>query len=206
MKKTRQIKITRILWCLTVAVLTLATSDVLAFFHIQLERVIVQERPHEKDPVEISDFVVSGQAIRAGDKFSASGQWLRDLTFKVTNKHSKPVTYVQVNLDFPEVRHNGVMMQHQMFLGRHPVFDKPINSKPLRIAPGESFSASLEDDYGEIKKSIEFVAPANANLVNKITLRLSEVGFEDGTIYSGGSIFRRNPDPNASRKWIKVVE
>ena len=205
MKKNRHTNATIIVLCLVISVLALAKSDVTAFFQ-DPERIILQAKPHEKDPIEIDDVMVRGKAVRFGEKFNDDDLWLRDITFKVTNKYSKPITYVQINIDFPEVLYNGVMMQHQMFLGRHPVFDKPASSKPVRIMPSESLKASLDKEYDGIKKAITFVDSSRISLIGKITLRLSEVGFEDGTVYSGGSMFRRNPDPNASSKWLKIIE
>lgn len=189
----------------SVAVSTMPTFDVAAFFQNQ-ERVIIQEQSFQKDPIEISEVLVGDKAIRFGEKFAASELWLKETALKLTNKHSKPVTYVQINVDFPEVLHKGVMMQHQMFLGRHPMFDTPVNSKPVRILPGESAQMTFDKKYEEIKRTISFLDAAKVRLVSKITLRFSEAGFEDGTIYSGGNLYRRNPDPDASRKWIKITE
>jgi len=205
MRKKRYVNAMIIILCLVVSLLALAKSNVMAFLQ-DPERIILQSKPHEKDPVEISDVKVKDKAVRLGEKFNEDGLWVRDTTFKVLNKHKKPITYIQINIDFPEILHNGVMMQHQMFFGRHPVFDKPVSSKPLRIMPGESIKASLDKEYDGIKKVIEFVDPSKVNFVGRIILRLSEVGFEDGTIYSGGDIYRRNPDPTALQKWLKIVE
>ena len=206
MKKNRYANVAVVVLCLVISVLALAKSNVAAFFQ-DPERIIVQERSfHKNTPLEISDIMVKGKSVRSEMKFTGDDKWLRDITFKINNKYSKPITYVQVNKDFPEVLHNGVMMQHQLFLGKHPVFNTPINSKPIKVMPGESLKASLENEYDEIKRVITFLDSTKVDSVGKITLRLSEVGFEDGTIFSGGNFFKRNPDQNASQKWLKVIE
>lgn len=205
MRKNRYMNATVIALSLIISALALAKSNVLAFLQ-DPERIILQARPHEKDPVEISNILVGEKAVRFGEKFNSGETWLKGVTFKVTNKYTKPITYVQINIDFPEVLHNGIMMQHQMFLGRHPVFDKPVNSKPLRIPPGESLKASLDQEYEAIEKVITAIDSSKVGLINKITIRLSEVGFEDGTIYSGGDLYRRNPDSTSQSKWVKIIE
>ncbi len=187
----------------------LAKYNIVGLFQDQ-ERIILLARPDKKDPLEITEIKVKEseekeKVIRFGEKFIEDGQWLKKANFKIHNKHTKPITYVQINIDFPETEATGIMMQHQLFLGQHPVFKKPINATPLQIMPGESLEVSLAPEYGEIKKMIELRNPP-IDYISKILIRLSEVGFEDGTIYSGEEIFRRNPDPNSFPKWLKVVE
>lgn len=187
----------------------LAKYNVAGFFQDQ-ERIILLAKPDKKDPLEITEIKIKEsdekeKAVRFGEKFIEDGQWLKKASFKIHNKYSKPITYVQINIDFPETEVTGIMMQHQLFLGQHPVFKKPLNAAPFQIMPGEFSEVSLASEYKEIKKMIELRNPS-IEYISRILIRLSEVGFEDGTIYSGGEIFRHNPDPNGFPKWLKITE
>ena len=96
-------------------------------------------------------------------------------------------------------------MQHQVFLGQFSAYKMTAHNKPILLLPGETMEVSLNSEYDEIKRLVEFTKRPIED-VTKITLRLSQVGFEDQTLYSGGSIVRRNPDPNGQPKWLPVIE
>jgi hypothetical protein len=189
--------------CLIISGWALAKSNVLGFLQ-DPERVILQARPNKKDPLEITEIKVKEKAIRFEEKFTEDGQWLRDATFKIRNKYSKPITYVHIDIDFPETEATGIMMQRQLFLGQHPAPKRPSPRPPVRILPGESLEVSLASEFDGIKRMIERRNPS-INNISQILIRLNEVAFEDGTLYSGGNIYRLNPDPNGP-KWLKVVE
>ncbi len=190
--------------CLVVSGWALAKSNFKELLQ-EPERAILQAKPHEKDPLEITEVKVNERVVRLEEKFAENDKWLRHVAFKIRNKYSKPVTYVQINIDFPETEATGTMMQHQVFLGQHPDVKRPFPVPAFRIMPGETAEISLAEEYGEIKRMIELRNPS-VDQISRILVRLSDVGFEDGTIYSGGNIFRRNPDANGRPKWLKVNE
>ncbi len=204
MRNNRYVSTVTVVICSAISIWALTKSSVSGFFQDQ-DRVILQAKPHENDPIEITEIKVKDKRVNFGENFAEDDKWLKQATFKIKNKYSKPITYIQINIDFPETASTGVMMQHQFFLGRHPVFDKPTTNTSLQIMPGESLEVSLASEYNEIKKMIER-RNSPINNIRKTLIRLSEVGFEDGTIYSGDNIFRRNPDPNGNPKWLKVIE
>jgi hypothetical protein len=123
--------------CLAISGWALAKSSVLGFPQ-KPEKVILQDVPFNgKDPLEITEIKVKGKAIKIAENFVEDGEWLNEVTFKLTNTYSKPITYVQINVDFPEIQRRGAILQHQILLGRHPIY-KSDERPELRILPGDS--------------------------------------------------------------------
>jgi hypothetical protein len=172
------------------------------------EKVILQDVPFiGKDPLEITEIKVKGKAVKVAEKFVEDGEWLNEATFKLTNTYSKPVTYIQINVDFPEIVSNGAVLEHQIYLGQHPEYKSDL--APVRILPGDSIEVSFASEYERMKRMIELgskLAKRPANNISKIVIQLNEAAFDDGTLYSGGRMHARNPDPNGRPKWIPIKE
>jgi hypothetical protein len=201
--------------CLVVSALALANTDlkrVVSFtksaipsIKQDLEREVQKERSHPKDPLDLTEIKVQGKVLRIREKFLEDGDWLKKVTFKLRNKYSKTITFIQVNIDFPETESSGIMIQKQLLLGRHPVYGKPTSPPPLNLMSGESLEVSLAMEFESIKKMIER-RHSPIGSISKILIRLSDVGFEDGTIYAAGEFYKRNPDANSSSKWLKIEQ
>lgn len=166
-------------------------------------KTVVKHFAPANEPVEVTEPKIKGRDIKLGDIVKEGSDWLKHLTFKVKNKSDAPITFLQVDLDFPETSATGSVMMHQLFIGQSPDIGSTRNNQALRLNPNESISISLEPEYGNIKRLIELRQPPVEN-INKVVIRLGEVMFEDGRRYSGGSLFRRNPDPGSPRKWVPV--
>ncbi len=96
-------------------------------------------------------------------------------------------------------------MMHQLLVGQRPDFKSTLSNPSLYLKPDEAIEISLKPEFNSIKKLIEMRYPSVEN-INKLVVVTGDVVFEDGTLYSGGSIFRRNPDPNNPRKWVRVAD
>ena len=162
---------------------------------------IIREPIINREPVEIGDVKVKGKAVKFGDEIDGDETWLKDVTVKVRNISDKPITYFRITFVFADPVPGAVNTQNVM-LGRRPDFF-PLTSRnePLRLAPGESVTVSLAAYFDEIKSLVE---PRHGWIgnVNQVAVSLGDALFEDGTLYSGGSIFRRNPDESSRRKWL----
>jgi hypothetical protein len=203
--------------CLVISGWALAKSVVLGVLQNPDKVIIPHKVPHipglGPDPIEITEIKVKGKERKAGEGFVEDGEWLNDTTFKLTNTYSKPITYLQLDVNFPEVtpkEHPEATFQYQILLGRHPIYK---SERPeLLIMPGDTIEVSLASCYEEMKGMIERVKerlndPVNSiNSVNRIEFYLSEAAFSDGTLYSGGRMHKRNPDPNGQRKWIEIKQ
>src|SRR5690242_3094167 len=108
----------------TTIILALASLCVFVIFvsgwikpGVQNKKTIIRRLTLAKEPVDIS-FKLKGQplnanhAVRANegvsaDEFDGDSDWVKDLTLKLRNTSGKTITYIQINLHFPEVTSNG---------------------------------------------------------------------------------------------------
>ena len=195
MRNNHYVNVPIVAICLVISGWALAKSVVLGVLQ-NPDKVIIHKVPHihglGPDPLEITEIKVKGSERQAGKGFVEDGEWLNDTTFKLTNTYSKPITYLQLNVTFPEVTlkvHPEATFQYQIFLGRHPRYK---SERPeLLIMPGDTIEVSLASYYEEMKRMIEpnkeqLNYPVNSlNRVNRIEFYLSEAAFSDGTFYSG---------------------
>lgn len=206
MRNNRYVNFAVVTICLVISGWALTKSIVLGFLQ-KPEKVIFQEVPFNgKDPLEITEIKVKGIERKAGKSFNEDGEWFSDISFKLTNTYSKPIVYLQINVNFPEVvskKMPGATLQHQILLGRHPIYksDRP----ELLIMPGDSIEVSFASEYERISRVIALMKTP-VNNINRIGISLSEAAFNDDTLYSGGRMHERNPDPNGHRKWLEIKQ
>jgi hypothetical protein len=153
-------------------------------------------------PVEIN-VKVKGKAVKLNEKFEGETNWLRDIVLEVKNTSNKPIDFLRLDIDFPESRATGRLLLHQIFLGRRSDVASLSNKPPLRLTPGESLTIPLASEYERISRLIR-VRYVSVETMNEINIALGEAMFDDGTLWSGGDIFMRNPDSNSPRKWIRT--
>ncbi|HEX4945713.1 MAG TPA: hypothetical protein VFZ34_03585 [Blastocatellia bacterium] len=169
----------------------------------EAEREVLQERPNPKDPVELIEINVQGKVVRVKEKFYEDSEWIKKTSLKLKNKYTKTIAFIQVNVDFPETATSGIMMQEQYLLGRHPVDGVPKNQTPLSLKPNELLEVPLATEFERIKRMIER-RHSPIGSISKILIRLSDIGFEDGTVYAAGAFFKKNPDEHSPQKWIRI--
>jgi hypothetical protein len=168
-------------------------------------RVVTKKEVIKNEPIELADIRTQRQTVRAGEAFEEGEEWLKHLGFKLTNKWDKAITYIVLNVDFPETEKTGSMMMYSLYLGQQPDVAATLTNPPLRLEPTESLEVSLAPEYEQLKKFIES-RQAPLGDISEISIWLDQVMFEDGTIYAGGSIFQRNPDPDSPRKWVPLAD
>lgn len=154
-------------------------------------------------PIEIIEPKAKGKAITLGEDFEGESDWLRHLTFKVKNKSNKPITFFHLDLDLPETQATGPVMMHQLFFGQRSDFTATLSNRPLRLEPNGEIEVPLDSEFNSIKKLVEHRQGPVEN-ISKLVIRIGEVMFEDGTLYSGGGIFKPNSDASSPHKWLKV--
>lgn len=157
----------------------------------------------KNEPIEITETKSKAKEIKLGESFEDESDWLQHVTFKVKNKSDKVITFLQIDLDFPETKITaGVTMMHQILLGRRPDFASTLKNQPLSLKPNEMIEIGLGTEYDDIKALIEL--KQSIGKINRLTIRTSDILFDDGSLYSGGSLFKRNPDPDSPQKWIRI--
>lgn len=151
------------------------------------------------EPVKSIEAVLTEQGIRT-EEFEADADWLKDLTLTLKNTSGKTITYVALNLSFPEVTKNGHVALHQVFLGVDP--DRNFQRPELHFAPNQSLEIPLAARYKDIKTLVETVE--RIENVSKVAVEFHAALFDDGRLFETGVLFRRNPDPYDPRKWIRT--
>lgn len=177
----------------------------------QNRKTILRRLTLSKEPIDIS-FTLKGQPLNTSDtvrreegiraqEFDADLDWLRDLTLKVRNTSEKTITYIALNLHFPEVTKNGRTALQQVFIGIDP--DRKFQRPELRLAPNETIEVPLAARYDGIETLIR-AGNSRIENVGKLWLEFQSAFFDDGTLFEAGTLYRRNPDQNDPHNWIKI--
>lgn len=173
---------------------------------IAQQKLVEKHFAPKNEPIEIIETKVKTKDVKLGEGFEADPDWLKYVVFKVKNKSDRAITFLQIDLDFPETKLTaGAIMMHQLFFGQRSDFKFTLNNPPLYVKPNETIEISLEKEYDKIKALIE-IKESSVENINKLTIRTSEIVFEGGTLYAGGMFFRRNPDPDSPQKWLRIPE
>lgn len=152
-------------------------------------------------PVNASESVRADEGVRA-EEFEGDSDWVKELTLKLRNTSGKPITYIQLNLHFPEVTRDGRTALQQIFLGVDP--ERKFSRTELRLAPNESIEIPLSEEYDNIRSLVETTGKVPLGNITKLWVEFHAALFDDGTLFEAGTWYRRNPDQNDSRKWIKI--
>jgi hypothetical protein len=164
------------------------------------KKTVVKPRTLIREPLEL-EVIHRGNAVKINEEFEGSADWVKNISVKLKNRTAKTITYILIDLDFPEAASiEGAIPQYQATLGNHP--DIPISHPVLSLGPGESTELSFVEGLDRLKNLITQRLPIE-NLT-KVEIRIHQVLFDDETLFSSGSMYRRNKDTSDSRKWIPI--
>ena len=173
------------------------------------KKSIIRRVTYFKYPVEMS-FELNGQPLKSTEtvagsertnEFEADADWLNHLTIKIKNTSGKTITWMLVNLLFPEVTKDGSVAMHQIFLGVDP--DAPFPRPELRLAANETFAIPLSAKYDDIRHLVDVVGSGTPiENVSKVEVQYHAALFDDGTRFETGLWYRR--DPKDPHKWIRI--
>ena len=121
--------------------------------------------------------------------------WLSGLSFEVTNRSTKTITYISLDLTFPETVEKGNQSTFLLSYGRHSVFTQVGNANERPIQPGETLSLTLDEvRFSNLKRSLESRLPIDG--LTRMNVSGYSVSFDDATVWSLGQNMRRDPaDP-----------
>ena len=172
----------------------------------QSDEKVIEITEFPKKPFEVGDLSVKEVNILPGQKLNVttlaeSDGWLDDLKFTIKNKWDKQIIYIKIDLEFPETFAAGrPLMKGKLDVGVHPQATGNAKrfGKPIALNPGETFTYTLSKQWlTEIKKFLEQDGFQLANL-NKASIRISNIFFNDGTVWVEGNWFRHNPNNSAA--------
>ncbi|MGA9772432.1 MAG: hypothetical protein WBV94_25590 [Blastocatellia bacterium] len=182
---------------------------------LQSDEKVIEKQDFPNEPFELDDLSVRNFSIVPHQKFSAKsiaennstgiGDWLENLKFVIKNKVDKRITYIYIELDFPETETIGPMMVYnKLSIGIHPKAfgDSLKHDTPLALEPGGKTTFTLSAQRLRLIK--DFLAFRNFQLedLNKAVIRISYVIFDDGTKWSLGDYYK--PDPSVPGGYQRI--
>lgn len=169
------------------------------------DRVIEKKKnsPSGVEPVEITLVRTKRKReVGFGKPFQDDDEWFQGLTVTAKNISTKNITYIKIYFSFerPEDSDGSTYppLIHSLVYGSH-AFGRSKDSKSL--ARGNSIDLSLSDSsYASLKRALRKLGyPAS---IDRLQMYLSEVIFEDETMWANGYWFRR--DPTDHQNWILI--
>lgn len=160
------------------------------------ERTIIK-KGDEKAPVKIKGVRAKGRVVTTNNPYTDGEDWLKDLTIELSNPSDKTVTFLQVQIFFPHPERALKQPGAVLFIEHG---DNPFNYATAAAMPVSTAKPMLPGDFLELKLS-EAKYDAIGSLLetagipnnDKVEIRVSAIGFSDGTAWSG-QMAQRNPN------------
>jgi hypothetical protein len=181
----------------------------------QSDEKLIQRYDHGNEPVEFDNFRINKVKIVPGQKFSATSliesnggrfeDWLDNLEFTLKNVSDKEITFIRLELQFPDTDITGARMVYsKLGIGKYAYasVDELKNSKPLALKPGDAIIFRLSAD--DLQKIKDFLGLNNIQLanINNVALRLVYVIFDDGIKWELRNYYR--PKPNTPGDYERI--
>lgn len=172
------------------------------------DRIIVK-RADFNPPVSITAVKTKKRGtIQPNNRFLDDDDWIRGLEVHVRNDSTKTVSYVGVELLFRRTRDQeaGLPAGWTFNYGPDPFRYESAESLPASqvapILPGRTVAMVLSDrEYDQIKSFLKDIPFPQSK---RLELRVTKIGFGDGTAWNVGRTYRR--DSNGYRGWSPVDE
>jgi hypothetical protein len=167
----------------------------------QSQRKSLEQAYSGNPQVRVTKLKIGSDIRRFNEEFDESDDWPRRLALEVENTAAQPITYLQINLNFPETKMSGNMMSYPIEFGARPSLGGSAAArKPLRLMPGEKLQIDFNDHYDELERFIRI--RHTMNQISKAQVEIGFIIFEDGMAWAAGDFLR--PDPNNPRHYISV--
>ena len=165
----------------------------------QLRERRIDKVSHYSPPVKITVVKTKKKrSIRFEEKFVDDDDWLKGLTVRLDNSSGKSFTYARIEVQFrrPQDQEQDPPAIWYLEYGDYPFRYKTEEEiPPVRVKavlPGESLEISLSDsDFNQLDLFLKDTRYFNGG--NTIELRITDIGFTNGTVWSHGQILKRDP-------------
>ena len=139
------------------------------------------------EAIEIVGFAVGGLPVTLGEPFAAGDEWLKSLRVRVRNISGQTISRTQMTFVLPESR-----TSEGAVIGLTLRYGGPQSNNLQPIQPGDEFELSLaEADYEKLREQI--AERREPEIINRLFITVTSVGFADGTRWGSGCIRATNP-------------
>jgi hypothetical protein len=154
------------------------------------------------EPIKIEKIKVKGKFV-SNEKFFDEDDWLKDLTITVKNTSGRIIKYIELDLVFPRPDNSSkqpVSRDHLIY-GQYPL--SPGELGPANPEPPVMPEAAAEIRLTDYDGTMNFLAQTDyGSSIKHLEMEIGMVIFDDDTKWSGGHLYRRDPDkPDA---WILI--
>jgi hypothetical protein len=146
----------------------------------------------DAEPIQVSDYKVKGtRSVKNDEPFEEASNWLDNLSFTITNSSPTPITFIQVNIIFPESRQTGLLIKYTFDVG-HSLIDKVKRGEPFSLAPGETTTFVLNEWKITALKTVLQRRGYQIDDLTKAEFGLDQVEFIDKKVWFGSQWFKYN--------------
>jgi hypothetical protein len=182
----------------------------------QSDEKVIERREFPNEPFDFGNLSVKKAKIALRQKLNATSlaengggrveDWLENLEFSLKNKSDKQITYIDIDLSFPETGASGASMVYDLDVGIHPkaIGDAKRYGKPLALNPGDTFTLTLSAKKLEMIKNFLSLGGYQLATLNSAVIRIAYIYFEDGMMWGQGSWYK--PDANAPGGYERVSQ
>ena len=151
--------------------------------------------------VRVTKLKIGRNLRQFNEEFDDSDDWLKGFFLEIESMANKPITYLEVKLNFKETKSSGPMMSYPIAIGINPDSKaSALAKKPLHLMPGEKLEITLDDDYDRLERFIQI--RHSMKQIHRAQVEVGFIVFDDGTAWIVGDYFRR--DPNKSGRYLNV--
>jgi len=165
---------------------------------IQDQDRIINYQSFSNEPVEITAVKAKKGVVKMGEKFADDNDWWKNFTVTVHNNSGKTITSLSIDVTFVRPQSHATSQEppffHTLHFGPSPFFPEyALRDRGKVVKPdGIIDLVLLDENYEHIERFLrELKYPAS---IKKVELLIHTVGFEDGTAWSGGTWFYRDPN------------
>jgi len=175
----------------------------------QQNRIVVRRAWRVDEPIKVVVVKTKKKAnIEIGRAFEDDDDWLDGFTVTVANSYNKTITAVTINMIFRrEPGDTRPPMAKELHFGPSPIARDYISRDRNRVIEvGKTADLRLSShSYRILKRG--FQETGYPESITKVELVITEVGFEDGSVFDSGSFYLQDPaHPSDPTKKVPVLE
>ena len=159
---------------------------------------------HKNSPIIIVGRELGDKQFSSEDRVWGDRDWLKHLAFEVKNVSSKNIIYFEIDLRVPKQAQMPANIVFRVEFGAEMTRDgdTPESSSRRKVLKaGEFVKARISDsEFSFWTRELE---KYGMNDVERVSLDIRMVEFDDGTAWYVGTDLRR--DPKGEKRWISVV-